>query len=52
MPSPDAVAEVARSWLRRAHSDLVTARRALADRDLIDLPDPETLAGISRFAVA
>ena len=97
MPDPEAVAEVARGWLRRAKSDLVTARRALAGRDLVDpwvasfhaqqatekclkaalimeqirfprthelellrsllpagwdLPDPETLAGISRFAVA
>ena len=97
MPDPEAVAEVARSWLRRANSDLVTARRALADRDAVDpwvasfhaqqaaekclkaaliveqirfprthelerlrsllpgtweIPDPETLAGLSRFAVA
>ena len=97
MPDPEAVGEVARGWLRRAQSDLVTARRALADRDLVDpwvasfhaqqatekclkaalimeqvrfprthelellrsllpatwdLPDPQTLAGMSRFAVA
>lgn len=97
MPDPEAVAEVARSWLRRAKSDLVTARRALADRDAVDpwvasfhaqqaaekclkaaliveqirfprthelerlrsllpaaweIPDQETLAGLSRFAVA
>lgn len=97
MPDPEAVAEVARSWLHRAKSDLVTARRALADRDALDpwvasfhaqqaaekcmkaalvmeqirfprthelerlrpllpagweLPDQETLAGLSRFAVA
>lgn len=97
MPDPEAVAEVARSWLHRAKSDLVTARRALADREAVDpwvasfhaqqaaekclkaalimeqirfprthelerlrsllpaawdLPDPETLAGLSRFAVA
>jgi HEPN domain-containing protein len=36
MPSPEAVAEVARSWISRARSDLVTARRALADRDQVD----------------
>ena len=36
MPGPEAVAEVASGWLRRAQSDLVTARRALADRDLVD----------------
>jgi HEPN domain-containing protein len=97
MPSPEAVAEVVSDWLRRAQSDLVTARRALEDRNLVDpwvaafhaqqatekclkaalimeqvrfprthelellrsllpaawdLPDPQTLAGISRFAVA
>jgi HEPN domain-containing protein len=97
MPRPEAVVEVAWGWLRRAKSDLVTARSALAGRDLVDpwvasfhaqqatekclkaalimeqirfprthelellrsllpaawdLPDPETLAGISRFAVA
>ena len=97
MPDPEAVVEVARSWLRGARSDLVTARRALADRDAVDpwvasfhaqqaaektvkaalvieqirfprthelerlrsllpagweLPDRETLAGLSRFAVA
>ena len=97
MPDPEAVDEVARSWLRRAKSDLATARSALADRDAVDpwvasfhaqqatekcmkaalvmeqirfprthelerlrallpaawdLPDPEALAGLSRFAVA
>lgn len=97
MPDPEAVAEVARSWLRRARSDLATARSALAEREAIDpwvatfhaqqatekcikaaliveqihfppthelerlrpllpagwdLPDPEALAGLSRFAVA
>lgn len=97
MPDPEAVAEVAWSWLRRAKSDLATARSALDDRDQVDpwvasfhaqqateksikaalvmeqirfprthelerlrallpaawdLPDPETLAGLSRFAVA
>ena len=36
MPDPEAVAEVARGWLRRAKSDLVTARSALAGRDLVD----------------
>ena len=36
MPDPEAVAEVARSWLRRARSDLVTARKALDDRDQLD----------------
>lgn len=36
MPDPEAVAEVARSWLRRARSDLVMARKALADRDVVD----------------
>lgn len=36
MPDPEAVAEVARSWLRRARSDLVTARKALAGRDELD----------------
>ncbi|HLA16465.1 MAG TPA: HEPN domain-containing protein [Candidatus Limnocylindrales bacterium] len=36
MPDPEAVAEVAMAWLRRARSDLVTARRALADRDELD----------------
>ena len=97
MPDPEAVVEVARSWLRGARSDLVMARKALADRDAVDpwvasfhaqqaaektvkaalvieqirfprthelerlrsllpagweLPDRETLAGLSRFAVA
>jgi HEPN domain-containing protein len=97
MPDPEAVAEVARSWLRRARTDLVAAEHALADRDALDpwvasfhaqqaaekylkaalvieqirfsrthelerlrsllpagweLPDQETLAGLSRFAVA
>jgi len=97
MPDPEAVVEVARSWLRGARSDLVMARKALADRDAVDpwvasfhaqqaaektvkaalvieqirfprthelerlrsllppgweLPDQETLAGLSRFAVA
>lgn len=97
MPDPEAVAEVALGWLRRARSDLVMARKALAGRDELDpwvasfhaqqaaekyvkaalvieqirfprthelerlrsllpaawnLPDPETLAGVSRFAVA
>ena len=97
MPDPEAVAEVALGWLRRARSDLVMARKALAGRDELDpwvasfhaqqaaekymkaalvieqirfprthelerlrsllpaawnLPDPETLAGLSRFAVA
>jgi HEPN domain-containing protein len=97
MPDPEAVAEVAWGWLRRAKSDLATARHALTDRDLVDpwvasfhaqqatekclkaalimeqirfprthelellrsllpaawdLPDPESLAGLSRFAVA
>ena len=36
MPDPEAVAEVALGWLRRAKSDLVMARRALADRDELD----------------
>lgn len=36
MPDPEAVAEVARSWLHRAKSDLVTARGALADREAVD----------------
>ena len=36
MPDPEAVAEVARSWLRRARSDLVAARNALAARDELD----------------
>ena len=97
MPDPEAVVEVARSWLRGARSDLVMSRKALADRDAVDpwvasfhaqqaaekimkaaliieqirfprthelerlrsllpagweLPDRETLAGLSRFAVA
>jgi len=97
MPDPEAVAEVAWSWLRRAKSDLGTARSALEDREAVDpwvasfhaqqaaekcmkaalvveqvrfprthelerlrsllpaawdLPDPETLAALSRFAVA
>jgi HEPN domain-containing protein len=97
MPDPEAVAEVAWGWLRRAKSDLAMARHALTDRDLVDpwvasfhaqqatekclkaalimeqirfprthelellrsllpaawdLPDPESLAGLSRFAVA
>ena len=97
MPDPEAVADVAWGWLRRAKSDLATAQQALAGRDLVDpwvasfhaqqatekclkaalileqirfprthelellrsllpaaweLPDPETLAGLSRFAVA
>lgn len=97
MPDPEAVAEVALGWLRRAKSDLVTARLALAGRDEVDpwvasfhaqqaaekyvkaaliieqvrfprthelerlhpllpagwtLPDQESLAGLSRFAVA
>jgi HEPN domain-containing protein len=36
MPDPEAVAEVALGWLRRAKSDLVMARKALADRDELD----------------
>lgn len=36
MPDPEAVAEVARAWLRRAKSDLVMARRALVGRDELD----------------
>ena len=36
MPDPEAVAEVAVGWLRRARSDLVMARRALAGRDELD----------------
>ena len=36
MPDPEAVAEVALGWLRRAKSDLVMARKALADRDGLD----------------
>jgi HEPN domain-containing protein len=36
MPDPEAVAEVAWSWLHRAKSDLVTARGALANRDAVD----------------
>lgn len=36
MPDPEAVAEVARGWLRRARSDLVIARKALAGRDELD----------------
>lgn len=36
MPDPEAVAEVALSWLRRARSDLVAARNALVDRDELD----------------
>src|SRR3990170_4469098 len=36
MPDPEAVVEVARSWLRGARSDLVMSRKALADRDAVD----------------
>ena len=36
MPDPEAVAEVAWGWLRRATSDFATAKRALADRTLVD----------------
>jgi HEPN domain-containing protein len=36
MPDPEAVAEVALGWLRRARSNLVMARKALADRDAVD----------------
>ena len=36
MPAPDAVAEVARRWLRSAATDLETARRCLGDRTGID----------------
>ncbi len=36
MPDPEAVAEVALGWLRRARSHLVVARRALAGRDELD----------------
>ncbi|MBA3875927.1 MAG: hypothetical protein C0498_03160 [Anaerolinea sp.] len=36
MPDPEAVAEVAVGWLRHAKSDLVMARKALADRDELD----------------
>jgi HEPN domain-containing protein len=36
MPDPEAVAEVALAWLRRAGSDLAIARKALASRDEIE----------------
>ena len=36
MPDPEAVAEAALGWLRRARSDLVLAKKALADRDELD----------------
>jgi HEPN domain-containing protein len=36
MPDPEAVAEVALGWFRRAKSDLATSRNALAARDELD----------------
>jgi HEPN domain-containing protein len=36
MPDPEAVAEVALGWFRRAKSDLATARNALSARDELD----------------
>jgi HEPN domain-containing protein len=36
MPDPEAVAEVARHWMRRARADLAAARVILADREGLD----------------
>jgi HEPN domain-containing protein len=36
MPDPEAIVEVALGWFRRAKSDLITARNALAHRDELD----------------
>ena len=36
MPDPEAVAEVALGWFRRAKSDLATSRNALGARDEVD----------------